>query len=36
MIADEETHVDFIEAQLEAIRQIGLELYCAQQLKKDE
>jgi len=36
MIADEETHIDFIEAQLEAIRQIGLELYCAQQLKKED
>ena len=36
MIADEETHIDFIEGQLEAIRQVGLELYCAQQLKKEE
>ena len=36
MIADEESHLDFIEAQLEAIRQVGLELYCAQQIKKED
>ena len=36
MIADEESHLDFIEAQLEAIRQVGLELYSAQQIKKED
>lgn len=35
MIADEETHIDWIENQLEAIRQIGLELYLSQQLKDE-
>ena len=33
MIASEEEHVDWIENQLEAIRQIGIELYLSQQLK---
>jgi bacterioferritin len=32
MIASEETHIDWIENQLEAIRQVGLELYLSQQL----
>ena len=36
MIADEEEHVDWLENQLEAIRQIGIELYLSQQLKDDE
>jgi bacterioferritin len=36
MIADEESHLDFLEAQLETIRQIGLELYCSQQIKKED
>jgi bacterioferritin len=35
MIADEETHIDWIENQLEAINQIGLELYLSQQLKEE-
>lgn len=35
MIASEETHIDWIENQLEAIRQVGLELYLSQQLKDD-
>ena len=35
MIADEEEHVDWIENQLETIRQIGLELYLSQQIKDD-
>jgi bacterioferritin len=33
MIADEEGHIDWIENQLETIRQIGLELYLSQQIK---
>jgi bacterioferritin len=36
MIASEEEHVDWIENQLENIRQIGLELYLSQQMKADE
>ena len=36
MIADEEGHLDFLEGQLEAIRQVGIELYCAQQLRKED
>jgi bacterioferritin len=36
MIASEETHIDWIENQLEAIRQIGPELYLSQQLKEDD
>jgi len=35
MIASEEEHVDWLENQLEAIRQIGIELYLSQQLKDD-
>jgi bacterioferritin len=35
MIASEESHIDWIENQLEAIRQIGLELYLSQQIKND-
>ena len=35
MIASEESHIDWIENQLEAIRQVGLELYLSQQLKDD-
>jgi bacterioferritin len=35
MIASEESHVDWIENQLETIRQIGLEHYLAQQIKTD-
>lgn len=36
MIASEETHIDWIENQLEAIRQVGLELYLSQQLNKED
>jgi bacterioferritin len=36
MIASEEEHVDWLENQLEAIRQIGIELYLSQQLKDDD
>jgi bacterioferritin len=32
MIAEEEGHVDWFETQLETIRQIGMELYLAQQV----
>ncbi|HEY7378840.1 MAG TPA: bacterioferritin, partial [Steroidobacteraceae bacterium] len=32
MVRDEETHVDWLETQLDAIRQVGLENYLAQQL----
>ena len=35
MIASEEEHVDWIENQLEAINQIGIELYLSQQLKDE-
>jgi len=35
MIADEETHVDWLETQLEAVRQVGIENYLAQQLHKE-
>jgi bacterioferritin len=34
MVRDEETHVDWIETQLETIRQIGIENYLAQQLSE--
>jgi bacterioferritin len=36
MIASEEEHVDWLENQLEAINQIGIELYLSQQLKDDD
>jgi bacterioferritin len=36
MIASEEEHVDWIENQLEAINQIGIQLYLSQQLKEDD
>jgi bacterioferritin len=36
MIASEEEHIDWIENQLEAIRQIGIELYLSQQLKDED
>ena len=35
ILVGEEEHVDWIETQLEAIRQIGLENYLAQQLHDD-
>jgi bacterioferritin len=34
MIASEESHIDWIEGQLETIRQVGLENYLAQQIRK--
>jgi bacterioferritin len=33
ILTDEEHHVDFLEAQLHAIREIGIENYLAQQLE---
>lgn len=36
MIASEETHIDWLESQLETIRQLGLELYLSQQVKKED
>jgi bacterioferritin len=33
MIQDEEEHVDWYETQFETIKQVGLELYLAQQIK---
>ncbi len=35
MIADEETHVDWLETQLETVRQIGIERYLAEQLREE-
>ena len=35
MIADEETHVDWLETQLETVRQIGIERYLAEQLHEE-
>ncbi len=36
MVKDEEEHVDFLETQLETIKQVGLENYLSQQIKKEE
>lgn len=36
ILADEEKHVDYLEGQLHAIGEMGLENYLAQQLHKDE
>ena len=36
MIASEEEHLDWVETQLEAISQIGIELYLSQQLHEDD
>jgi bacterioferritin len=36
MVREEETHADWLETQLETIRQIGLERYLSQQLTADE
>ena len=35
MLKSEEGHVDFIETQLETIKQVGIQNYLAQQIKKD-
>ncbi len=36
MIGDEERHADYLEAQLQAIKDMGVGNYLAQQLKRDE
>ncbi len=36
MIVDEETHIDWLESQIEAIGQVGIEQYLAQQLGTGE
>lgn len=35
MVKDEEHHIDWLETQLETIRQVGLENYLAEQIKKE-
>jgi bacterioferritin len=34
MIEDSEEHVDYFETQLRAIKQVGLERYLSEQIKK--
>ena len=36
ILSDEEHHIDWLEAQLHAIGEMGIQNYLAQQLKKDE
>ena len=36
ILVDEERHVDWLEAQLELIRQIGIQNYLAQQMDPEE
>ncbi|MEW6544945.1 MAG: bacterioferritin [Nitrospirota bacterium] len=36
MVRDEEEHVDWLETQIETIKQTGLENYLSQQIKKEE
>jgi len=36
MIQDEERHVDFLEAQLHSIKEIGIAAYLSEQLKEDK
>ncbi|MBL8954378.1 MAG: bacterioferritin, partial [Myxococcaceae bacterium] len=36
ILVDEEDHIDWIESQLEAIKQVGEQNYLAEQLKGDE
>ena len=36
MVKDEEEHVDWIETQLETIKQVGLQNYLSEQIKKEE
>jgi bacterioferritin len=36
MAEDVDAHIDWIETQIETIKQVGLENYLAQQMKKEE
>jgi bacterioferritin len=36
MVRDEETHVDWLETQLETAQQLAVELYLSQQIKNDD
>ncbi len=36
MVKDEEEHIDWIETQLEIIKQVGLQNYLSEQIKKEE
>ena len=36
MVKDEEEHIDWIETQLETIKQVGLENYLSEQIKKED
>jgi bacterioferritin len=36
MVKDEEEHIDWIETQLETIKQVGLQNYLSEQIKKEE
>jgi bacterioferritin len=36
LLADEEGHVDFLEAQLHQISEVGLDRYLSQQIRKDQ
>ncbi len=35
MVKDVDEHIDWIETQMETIKQIGLETYLAEQIKKE-
>jgi bacterioferritin len=35
MVKSEEEHIDWIETQLDTIKQVGLENYLSQQIKKE-
>lgn len=36
MVKDEEEHIDWIETQIETIKQVGLQNYLSEQIKKEE
>ena len=36
LLSDEEHHIDWLEAQLHAITEMGIKNYLTEQLKKDE